>query len=74
MVKHEINSGSAKPIKQRLRRLPHYAVDEVDRQVEYMLKCGIIEHSNSPWAAGDVLVRKKDNTFRFVLTIEILRL
>ena len=65
VVKHEINTGSAKPIKQRLRRLPHYAVDEVDRQVDDMLKRGIIEHSNSPWAAGVVLVRKKDNTLRF---------
>ena len=65
MVKHEINTGSAKPIKQRLRRLPHYAVNEVDRQVDDMLKRGIIEHSNSPWAAGVVLVRKKDNTLWF---------
>ncbi|MCG7878904.1 MAG: RNA-directed DNA polymerase, partial [Candidatus Thiodiazotropha endolucinida] len=65
VVKHEINTGTAKPIKERLRRLPHYAVNEVDKQVDDMLERGIIEPSNSPWAAGVVLVRKKDNTLRF---------
>ena len=65
VVKHEINTGTAKQIKERSRRLPHYAIDEVDRQVDGMLKRGIIEHSNSPWAAGVVLVGKKDNTLNF---------
>ena len=65
VVKHAINTGNARPIKERLRRVPQYAVEEVDRQVDDMLKRGIIEPSNSPWAAGVVLVRKKDNTLRF---------
>ena len=30
VVKHEINTGSAKPIKHRLRHLSYYAVDEND--------------------------------------------
>ena len=45
--------------------LVHYAVDEVKRQVDDMLEHGIIKHSNSPWTAGVVLGRKKDNTLRF---------
>ena len=65
VVKHVINTGNAKPIKERLWCVPQYAVQEVDRQVDDMLKRGIIEPSNSPWAAGVVLVCKKDNTLRF---------
>lgn len=65
IVKHLINTGNAKPIKERLWHVPQYAVEEVDRQGDDMLKWGIIEPSNSPWAAGVVLVRKKDNTLRF---------
>ena len=49
VVRHEINNGTAKPSEEGLRRVPHYAVDEVDRQVDDMLKRGIIEPSNSPW-------------------------
>ena len=62
---HEINTGTAKPIKEKLRPVANYEVDKADRQVDNMLKRGTIEHSNSPWAAGVVVVRKKDNTLRF---------
>ena len=39
--------------------------EKADRQVNDMLKRGVIEESNSPWAAGVGLVRKKDGSFRF---------
>lgn len=47
VILHEINTGDAKPVKQRLRRLPHYAVEEADRQVRDLLDRGIVEPSNS---------------------------
>ena len=41
-------------------------MDAVDNQVGEMLKNGIIRPSNSPWNAPVILVKKKDNTLRFV--------
>ena len=40
-------------------------MEEVDRQVDDMLKRGITEPSNSAWAADVVSVCMSDNTLRF---------
>ena len=71
-VKHQIDTNGAKPIKQRMRRLPHHMAEEADRQVDDMLKRGVIEESNSPWAAGVVLVKKKDGSYRFCVDYRAL--
>lgn len=65
LIKHKINTEGAKPTKQPPRRLPHYAAEFVDKEVENMIERGIVEPSSSPWAAGVVLVEKKDGTKRF---------
>ncbi|CAC5373135.1 unnamed protein product [Mytilus coruscus] len=65
VVKHKINTGTASPIKQALRRLPNTLAKEVDDQVDGMLKNGLITPSMSPWSAPVILVRKKDGTMRF---------
>merc|ERR1712044_80222 len=38
-----------------------------EKEVQKMLKDGVIETSNSPWASPVVLVRKKDNTLRYCI-------
>ena len=63
----EINTGDCIPKKQHPRRLPMALQEEVDYQVERMLKTGIIQHSKSPWASPIVLVRKRDGTHRFCI-------
>ena len=65
VVKHHIDTGDAKPIKERVRRHPYLHQQEIQEQIRSLEKRGVIEPSDSPWAANVVLVDKKDGTKRF---------
>ncbi|XP_061427715.1 uncharacterized protein LOC133354681 [Lethenteron reissneri] len=65
LVKHQIDTGAARPIK-----LPAYRVGAPERTqikeaVGDMLRDNIIQPSASPWSAPVVLVTKKDGSTRF---------
>ena len=45
LVKHYIDTGNAKPIKQRAYRASHHHRQEIEKQVEEMLQNGIIKPS-----------------------------
>ena len=64
VVMHKINTGTAEPTRQQLRRQPKPAIEAIDQLIPDMMKAGLIEPSSSPWAANIVLVRKKDGTAR----------
>lgn len=65
IVKHTINTGEARPIKQAPRSVPLAKRDEVKRLVNEMERDGVIEPSSSPWSSPVVLVKKKDGSTRF---------
>ena len=65
IAQHEINTGSAKPVRSPPRRVPIAFRGEESVEIGRMLKNGIIQESTSPWAAPIVLVRKKDGAVRF---------
>ena len=65
VVKHKIDTGKNKPIKQSLRRVPVHLRNEVNKQMDDMLERNVIEPSSSPWSSGIVLVQKKDGSTRF---------
>ncbi|CAG2249051.1 unnamed protein product [Mytilus edulis] len=66
-IKHKIDTGNAKPVKQPPRRLPLTKRDEVDKEIQRLLDGKIIEPSKSPWASCIVPVTKKDGSTRICI-------
>jgi len=64
IVVHHIDTGSARPVRQQLRKFAPAHVEAIAQHVDDMLKQGIIEPAYSPWASNVVLVKKKDGTYR----------
>jgi hypothetical protein len=55
------------PVKVPPRRIPANFRDEVEEQLDTMLKMGIIEECSSPWMAPTVFVRKKNGELRMCI-------
>ncbi|KAJ8020220.1 hypothetical protein HOLleu_39750 [Holothuria leucospilota] len=62
--KHEIRLTDSRPIKCAPYALPHAIKSEVEKDIENMLKMGIISQANSPYAFPLVALRKTDGTLR----------
>ena len=58
-IKHKIRTTDEIPIYSRNYRFPEIYREEIDRQVEEMLKQGIVQHSDSPYNSPIFLVPKK---------------
>ena len=65
---HEIplKPGTPPPYS-RLYRLPHQHTNEMEHQVQHLLKSGMIRESQSPYALAAILVGKKDKSWRLCL-------
>jgi hypothetical protein len=66
-VEHEIDTGDARPVNKAPYRASPAEREIIRIQVAELKKKGIIQLSKSPWAAGIVLVKKKDGSVRFCL-------
>ena len=56
---HEIRTGDALPIKKNPYRVPYALRDEMKKQLDEMVRKGVITPCTSPWAAPVILVPKK---------------
>src|SRR5436305_10467469 len=65
VMKHTIDTGDEKPIKQRARRLSVKEKELEKEYIEEMLKKEIIRRSKSSWASSIVFVQKKGGEMRF---------
>ena len=58
LVKHQILTGDARPIKHPPRRMGPEARIAADELVQGLLEKGFISPSKSPWASPIVMVKK----------------
>ncbi|KAK7108403.1 uncharacterized protein [Littorina saxatilis] len=58
---------TSKPVFVRPRPVPYSQTETVKKEVEAMLKMGVIEPASSPYNAPVVLVKKRDGTIRFCI-------
>ena len=65
LVEHKIDTGDAKPIKQRPYRIPLSKREQAEKEIKTMAENGIIEPSYGPWSSPIVMVAKKDGSVRF---------
>jgi len=71
-VTHKIKLTDDIPFKERHRRIPPNMVEEVRSHIREMLDLGVIRRSESPYASGVVLVRKKNGELRFCVDLRKL--
>ena len=68
LVEHSIPvEEGTRPIRQPPHRLGPQKEAEADRQVQKLLEKGLIEPSSGAWSSPVVLVRKKDDSWRFCI-------
>ena len=72
LMEHAISTNESLQVKQRVRRIPAAWEKEVDHQITEMLHNEIIRPSVSPWNSLFLLVKKKDNSVRFVCDFRAL--
>lgn len=65
VAEHVIDTGDSRPIHQHPYRHSPFERQQIEQQVEEMLRDGIIRESHSPWSSPVVLVKKPNGTWRF---------
>ena len=64
---HTVETGDAKPVALRFYRTSPKIQNEIDNQIEELLKYGIIEPSTSAWSSPVVMVKKPDGSYRMAI-------
>lgn len=64
---HEIDVGNSKPICQKAYHVTPIIRDDMWKEVDRLLKEGIIEPSQSEWASPVVMVKKSNGKWRFCI-------
>ena len=72
LVKHHIDTGEHSPVASRPYRVSPAQKREIEKQVQQMLEHDVIKPSCSQWRSPVILVKKKNNTYRFAIDLRKL--
>ena len=64
LVKHSIHLTTDKPVRVKPYPIPYAKVSTIEREVDKMLRLGVIEPSESAYSSPLLLVKKADGSFR----------
>ena len=67
LVEHDIKLTDDIPVRQRPYPAPHALRDKIKAEVDSMIKMGVIEPSDSPYASPLVIVKKPDGSDRYCI-------
>jgi hypothetical protein len=67
IIEHKVVTRTEEPVYKRAYPIPYALRDKVKKEINDMLKAGIVESSDSPYAAPIVLIKKKDQSLRICL-------
>lgn len=68
LIEHHIDTGDAKPIKQRPHRVSPYVQEKINEEIDRMVSLGIIEKAHAPtWLSPVHPVKKSDGRVRLCL-------
>lgn len=71
-AKHSIDTGTARPIRCKPRRLVESQKPFVKAEIDKLIDLGWIVPSQSPWASSIVMVRKKNGEWRMCIDFRAL--
>ena len=71
-IQHGIDTGTNRPVKQRIKRTPLGFAGEEEAQLKKMLSAGVIRPSVSEWASAPVLIRKRCGSVRWCVDYRAL--
>ena len=70
-IQRNIDTGTAQPVKQRMRRTPACFVNE-EELLKKILDAGVIQVSVSDWASSPVLIHQRDGSVRWCIDYRAL--
>ena len=66
LIEHKVELTEKEPVKHKPYPMPYKMQEIMDKEIDEMLKMGIIEHSEVPYASQLMLVKKSDGTYTYM--------
>jgi len=59
LIEHKVELIESEPVKHKPYPIPYKMQEIIDKEIDEMLRMGVIEHSEAPYASPLVLVKKQ---------------